>query len=88
MKLAADGRDTERAGLDETLLQPAYQRVAAAYRRQRRSEAFACPAALTAVHGTALAEYYDVWHTLGLTYREADPHSSDFLARGRHALDK
>jgi tetratricopeptide (TPR) repeat protein len=68
------------------LLQPAYTHVPRGYRRQRHS-AFECPAALSGQHGADLAAYYDVWHQLGLTYREDDPHSEDFLARGRHALD-
>ena len=67
-------------------LQPHYERVQLEY-RQRHYAAFQCPAALRGQHGANLAAYYDVWHKLGLTYREENPHSEDFLARGRHALD-
>jgi tetratricopeptide (TPR) repeat protein len=58
----AGGESTEEGldGLDEALLQPAYQHVAQGYRRQRRSDSFACPAALTGSHATTLSEYYDV----------------------------
>jgi hypothetical protein len=33
------------------------------------------------------ARYFGTWHRLGLSYRETDPLSQDFLARGRWALD-
>ena len=84
---------SDRGACDETLdasgtglLHPSYEPVAQDYSRQRRAR-FSCPAALSGLHGEALARYYDVWHGLNLTYREANPHSEDFLARGRHALD-
>lgn len=86
-RLEDDGKESQRTETARNLLlQPHYERVQYEY-RQRHYAAFQCPAALSGQLGADLAAYYDVWHTLGLTYREENPHSEDFLARGRHALD-
>jgi tetratricopeptide (TPR) repeat protein len=70
---------------EHSALHPSWEPIAEEYGSQDHPTAgpFECPAALAGEHALALAEYFSTWHRIGLSYREGDPASEDFLARGR-----
>lgn len=90
LSLLKDGEDGEEGweGWDENIgeLRPEYVSVAAEYNATAVAK-FPCPGVLAPPWSYHLGMYFATWHRLGLSYRELDPQSEDFLARGRWALD-